>query len=104
MRSRCASAPKMKASAKADDDGGDQRRIVRHRGGSPPCVDAKRMVGLGEGAGRTQPLSTMEAKIAPVTPDRSPVWSLLQALAGGGINGVNVGDGLSPDRHSTAGQ
>ena len=25
----------------ADDNGGDQWRIVRHRGGWPPCVDAK---------------------------------------------------------------
>ena len=50
----------------ADDNGGDQRRIVRHRGGWPPCVGAKRMAGLGRRAGRTQPPSTMEAKIAPL--------------------------------------
>ena len=50
----------------ADDNGGDQWRIVRHRGGWPPCVDAKRMVGLGEGAGRTQPLLLWKQKSRPL--------------------------------------
>ena len=50
----------------ADDNGGDQWRIVRHRGGWPPCVDAKRMVGLGEGAGRTQPLLSWKQKSRPL--------------------------------------